>query len=186
MSAQTAKLATQRTAHTADLTPSVLAEIRELLDAAFDGDFGDDDWDHTLGGMHVMLMSAGRILGHVAVVQRRLLWADRPLRTAYVEGLAVRADQRRKGHAAALMTEAERLIRRGYDLGALSDGTEVDGFYGRRGWEVWTGPTGVLSPDGPRWTPEEDGGVLILRTPSTPDITLADPLLCDWRAGDVW
>ena len=32
-----------------------LAAIRALLDEAFDGDFGDDDWEHALGGIHVLV-----------------------------------------------------------------------------------------------------------------------------------
>jgi hypothetical protein len=48
-----------RTAHTADLAPAELGAVRALLDAAFDGDFGDDDWDHGLGGMHEDVHAAG-------------------------------------------------------------------------------------------------------------------------------
>jgi aminoglycoside 2'-N-acetyltransferase I len=35
-------------------------------------------------------------------------------------------------------------------------------------------------------TPEEDGGILILRTPMTPPLDLTAALSCEWRPGDVW
>ena len=38
--------------HTAQLSSDDLAEARALCDAAFD-DFGDADWEHALGGLHV-------------------------------------------------------------------------------------------------------------------------------------
>jgi len=120
------------------------------------------------------------------VVQRRLLHQDRAVRTGYVEALAVRGDRRRRGYAAAAMSEAEQVIDRAYELGALSDGTGIDGFYQRRGWRTWTGPTFVVGSDGPQWTPDEDGGVLVRRTPTSPALDLSAPLGCDWRAGDVW
>lgn len=44
-----------RTAHTADLAPADLRAVRDLLDDAFDGGFSDEDWDHGLGGIHVLV-----------------------------------------------------------------------------------------------------------------------------------
>jgi aminoglycoside 2'-N-acetyltransferase I len=45
---------TCRVAHSADIPPAVLNEVRTLLTTAFDREFDDADWDHTLGGMHVI------------------------------------------------------------------------------------------------------------------------------------
>ena len=173
-------------AHTADVGRDSLGAIRRLLDAAFEGRFGEDDWDHTLGGVHVLVHVRDEIVGHVAVVQRRLLVRDTAIRTGYVEGLAVRSDLRRHGIATAAMAAAERIIAAAYDLGALSDGTGIVGFYQRRGWLTWRGPTWVLAPDGRRRTEDEDGSVLVLPTPSGPELDTADAIACDWRPGDVW
>jgi aminoglycoside 2'-N-acetyltransferase I len=82
------------------------------------------------------------------------------------------------------MAEAELVIAAAYDLGALSTG--IEGFYERSGWLRWLGPTYVLAPGGLTRTEEDDGGVLVLRTPTTPELDLAGPLACDWRSGDVW
>jgi aminoglycoside 2'-N-acetyltransferase I len=101
-----------RTCHPAELRSAELAAVRGLLDEAYGARFTDEDWDHTLGGLHTFALEQGEPVGHVAVVQRRLLHQDRSLRTGYVEALAVRGDRRRRGLAAAAMGEAERVIRR--------------------------------------------------------------------------
>jgi aminoglycoside 2'-N-acetyltransferase I len=111
----------------------------------------------------------------------------RALRTGYVEGVATREDRRGLGLATLVMAEVGRVISEGgYELGALSDGTGIPGFYQRLGWETWQGPTWAAGPDGPERTAEEDGSVLVLRTPATGELDLGGPLTCDWRAGDVW
>jgi aminoglycoside 2'-N-acetyltransferase I len=84
------------------------------------------------------------------------------------------------------MTVAERIITTAYDLGALSDGTNIEGFYQRRGWLTWRGSTSVLSPTGMQRTVDDDGAVLILPTPTSPPLDLDDGIACDYRPGDVW
>jgi aminoglycoside 2'-N-acetyltransferase I len=84
------------------------------------------------------------------------------------------------------MREVGRVVEEGYELGALSDGSGIPGFYQRLGWEVWQGPTWVAAPGGPVRTAEEDGSVLVLRTPASGQLDPATSITCDWRAGDVW
>jgi aminoglycoside 2'-N-acetyltransferase I len=172
--------------HTADLRAGDRRDVRHLLGDAFAGDFSDEDWEHTLGGVHILLREEGELIGHVSVVQRRLLSGELSLRTGYVEALAVRPDRRRQGYGQVAMTAAEDIIGAAYDLGALSDGTGIEGFYVHRGWLVWTGPTYVMSPTGLRRTTDDDGGVLVFQTSSSPPLDLAAEVACDWRSGDVW
>ena len=171
-------------AHTADLSPDVLATVRALLDAAFDGDFSDADWDHGLGGMHALAWSGDVLVGHASVVQRQFLHGDQPLRAGYVEGVAVHAGHRRQGIGAAVMAPVERIIRAAYDLGALGATDEAVPFYTGRGWRRWTGPTFALTPDGRRRTAEDDGGVYVLAVDVPLD--LDGEIAADWRDGDVW
>jgi aminoglycoside 2'-N-acetyltransferase I len=35
-------------------------------------------------------------------------------------------------------------------------------------------------------TPDEDGLIPVLPTPTSPPLDFDAPLTCDWRAGDVW
>ncbi|WP_216852768.1 GNAT family N-acetyltransferase [Phytoactinopolyspora halotolerans] len=172
--------------HTADLESGEREAIRRLLNGAFKGDFSAEDWDHTLGGVHVIGWDGHDVVAHVAVVQRRLVHREMPIRTGYVEGLAVRKDRRRRGYAAAMMKAAEQITASAYDLGALSDGTGIDGFYQRRGWLTWQGPTWALTPDGIRRTRDDDGGVMVFKTPTSPELGLDEAIVCDWRSGDVW
>jgi aminoglycoside 2'-N-acetyltransferase I len=83
------------------------------------------------------------------------------------------------------MEQVEDIVRRAYDLGALSAGERARRLYERRGWKPWAGETWVLSPHGLRRTPDEDGAVLVLQTPAAA-LDFAGALACDWRPGDVW
>jgi len=171
-------------AHTADLDAAVLDRAHALLQTAFGETFAAADWEHALGGVHVLAWEGARLIGHASVVQRRLLHQGRSLRTGYVEGVAVLSTHRRQGHGAAIMSELEDVIRRAYELGALSASDAARAFYEVRGWQQWHGPTAVLTPAGVRRTREEDGGVYVL--PVGAALDLSGELACDWRDGDVW
>jgi aminoglycoside 2'-N-acetyltransferase I len=173
-----------RTAHTADLSPETLAAARALLEEVFEGDFGDHDWEHGLGGMHALVFDDGELVGHAAVVMRRLLHGGRALRAGYVEGVGVRASARRRGHGEALMTELGRVIRGAYELGALGATDEAIPLYERLGWRRWDGPLFALTPAGRVRTAADDGAVFVLETGVTLD--RSGELTCDWRDGDVW
>jgi aminoglycoside 2'-N-acetyltransferase I len=173
-----------RTAHTADVDPATLAAARALLEVAFAGNWNDDDWEHCLGGVHALVWDGAELVGHGAVVQRRLLHGGRALRGGYVEGVGVRSDQRRRGHAAAIMGALERVVRGAYELGALAATAVAVPVYAGRGWEQWRGPTSVLTPAGVARTEAEDGAIYVLR--GAVPLDLAGELTCDWRDGDVW
>ena len=172
-----------RTGHTADLAPETLAAVRALLDRVFE-DMSDHDWDHALGGVHALAWEGGELIGHASVIQRRLLHGGRALRAGYVEGVAVRADRRRRGHGGALMKALERVVRGAYDVGALGATDAAAAFYTALGWEAWRGPTSALTPTGIVRTADDDGSIYVLRVAAP--IDLAAELICDWRDGDVW
>ncbi|MGY1707793.1 GNAT family N-acetyltransferase [Geodermatophilus sp. SYSU D00697] len=171
-------------AHTAQLPEDLLAAARTLLDEAFEGDFTDEDWEHALGGVHALVLDGGRLVGHGAVVQRRLVHRGRALRVGYVEAVAVPAAHRRRGVASAVMDQLEAVVRRAYDAGALSATDDGAALYAARGWQAWRGPTAVLTPEGLRRTPDDDGSVYVLPGPAPLD--LDGELACDWRDGDPW
>ena len=174
---------TYAVAHTSDLPTSALDEARSLLEVVFAGDLSDEDWDHALGGVHVIARRDGRVVGHGSVVQRRLMTAGRSLRTGYVEAVAVDPGCQRRGIGSGIMRELERIIHRAYDIGALGTSDEGLALYSGRGWVPWRGNLSVLTPSGIASTPSEAGAVLVLvRQP----IDLDAPLVCDWRDGDVW
>ncbi|OON79717.1 GNAT family N-acetyltransferase [Streptomyces tsukubensis] len=173
----------QRTVHTADLTAGELSRIRVLLEAAFKGDFDDSDWEHGLGGQHVLIDHGGGLVAHGSVVQRRVLHHGRSLRAGYIEAVAVRADARRRGLGSRVMRELERLVDGAYDLGALAASDEGAPLYAARDWWRWPGTLGTLGPSGPVPLPEEEGAVWVRSAPHALDSS--DGLLFDWRDGDV-
>lgn len=173
---------TARLIHTADLDSETRCAARELLIEAFEGDFTEEDWEHCLGGMHALIWYHGILIAHAAVVQRRLLYQDRALRTGYVEGVAVDSDWRGNGLGAAIMDAAEQVLRGAYELGALSAGDDVAPFYRARGWVPWLGSTPVMTADG--IVPAMDEGVHVL--PMSSGVDPSGSLTCDWRAGDGW
>jgi aminoglycoside 2'-N-acetyltransferase I len=173
-----------RTGHTADLAPATLAAVRVLLERVFEGDMSDHDWEHALGGVHALVWEGDDLIRHAAVIQRRLLHGGRALRAGYIEGVGVRADRRRRGHAAALMKALERVVRGAYDVGALSATDAAADVYTALGWEVWRGPTSALTPSGIVRTEDDDGSIYVLQVAESMNLTAE--LICDWRDGDLW
>ena len=171
---------------TADLTTTQRRAVRALLDDAFaaDGPFDDEDWGHALGGLHVLATRGGDLVGHAAVVGRQLLVDGRTLRTGYVEAVAVAAGARRQGVAGALMTEVERLVHGGYELGALAASTDGAALYDARGWTRWTGPLRCLTPDGV--VDGDDSWVYVLPVEGVVAGPVDRLLTCDWRRGSPW
>lgn len=189
-----------RRAKTAALTMPEIARIREILAAAFEGDehggFTEDDWQHALGGVHFLVEARGAIVGHAAVVERELHVGVDPaiaIRSGYVEAVAIDPARQRSGLGSELMRDVAAHLAERYELGALGTGRQP--FYERLGWQIWRGPTGVRvagagGAGGVRGaveaTPDEDGYILILRTPSSPALDLTDRITCEWRPGDAW
>lgn len=162
----------------------VLTEIRNLLDGAFGGEFTDDDWEHALGGTHVWITESDIVISHGSLVERIIACSGESLRVGYVEAVATAAQYRRRGHATSIMTRIGELIRERYPLGALSTGTHA--FYEGLGWERWRGPTFVSGEGRRERTPDDDSGIMILRTVRSPELDPRGDIICDQRSGDVW
>lgn len=171
-----------RRCHTAELTSAELAEARALLDRSFH-DFSDHDWEHSLGGPHALVVEEGRLLACGTLVTRELWHCGAPLRCGYVEAVAVHPDHRRRGLGSVVMAALEELAP-AYDVLALSASRQGVPLYVARGWQLWRGPSHVLTADGPTPTPDDDGAIYVL--PGSVPLDLDAPLVCDWREGDVW
>ena len=172
---------------TDELTAAEVDALRALLWEAFESDedpFTEDDWEHALGGRHFLLEQDGRVVAHAAVVEREIVVAGRPLRTGYVEAVAVAPSLQGRGFGTAVMREATAYVRGRFELGVLGTGSHH--FYERLGWIRWRGPSSVLTPDGLRPTPDDDGFLMVLPTRSTPALDPTDPIVCGWRPGAVW
>ncbi len=173
-------------AHRRTWPPTTCAQVRDLMDAAFD-DFTDHDWSHALGGLHAVVHArAAGSSPTASLVQRRLLVGGvdgRSLRCGYVEAVAVDPDRcqgtrpRRAGDGRA------RGPRPGYDVLALSASERAAGSTrpaagssgaGRR--RSWRRPAGRPPP---RRTARSTCS-------AAPTLDLDAAIACDWRDGDVW
>jgi len=179
--------ATVRMVPTSHLAPAEVATLRALLWEAFASDedpFDETDWEHALGGMHFLVELDGRIVGHAAVVERELVVGGRPLRTGYVEAVATAPPVQGRGLGSVLMERVTAYVRDGFELGGL--GTGRHHFYERLGWETWRGPSSVLEDGLSRPTPDDDGFILLLRTPLSPPLDVTTPISCHARPGAAW
>jgi aminoglycoside 2'-N-acetyltransferase I len=182
-----APLASVRRLLSGELRPAETQAIRRILWAAFpEGEegFTEEDWQHGLGGVHFVLDVDGRIVGHASVVERELHVGDHPLRTGYVEAVAVEPARQGMGLGTVLMRHVTDDVSARFELGALGTGSHR--FYERLGWRTWAGPSSVRTADGTHPTPGEDGFILVLPTPLSPPLDFSAPISCDWRPGDVW
>ncbi|MCV7281561.1 GNAT family N-acetyltransferase [Mycolicibacterium flavescens] len=186
--AAVARIHTARLIHTSDLDFETRADARRMVIDAFDGDFTETDWEHSLGGMHALIFDHGALIAHGAVVQRRLLYRDTALRCGYLEAVAVREDWRGQGLARAVMDAIEQVLRGAYQLGALSASEAGRSLYVARGWLPWQGPTSVLAPQGLTRTPDDDNGLFVLpvNLPDGLELDTTAAITCDWRDGDPW
>ena len=166
-----------------DLSPERLDEIRALLMEAFDHGFDDDDWNHTLGGWHVLATDTA-LLGHAAVVERILDVGGRAVRAGYVEGVATTPTRQGEGLGSLVMRHVGQLLEAEFELGALSTGRHA--FYERLGWERWRGPTFVRHGSRVERTAGEDDGIMVLRYGTTKGLDVALPNSCETRPGDDW
>ena len=170
------------------LEPHEIAAIRELMWVAFaedeHGGFTEEDWQHSIGGMHFVLDLNGKIVSHASVVVRDIHVDDRSFRTGYVEAVATAPALQGRGYGTLVMRAVNGYVAANFELGAL--GTGSHGFYERLGWKTMQGPSFVRTEDGPKRTPDEDGYILVLRTPTTGELVLTARISCEWRPGDVW
>lgn len=169
---------------TEDAPEGLLEDARAVVFAAFNGGFTEDDWDHSLGGWHAVVTDRQRVVSHAAVILRELEVGGRIFAAGYVEGVGTDSAARSEGHATRAMTEITTIIRRNFELGALS--TEAAAFYERLGWERWRGPTFVRTATGLTRTEEEDGGIMVYRVGASADIDLTASISCEGRSGDDW
>ncbi|MDH3250009.1 MAG: GNAT family N-acetyltransferase [Acidimicrobiia bacterium] len=169
---------------TTEAVPGELIAIRTVIDRAFDGAFTVDDWEHSVGGWHVVAVERSAIVAHASVVGRTLEIDNASFDTGYVEAVATDPDRQGLGFGTAVMRTAAKLIEAHHQLGALSTGEHL--FYERIGWERWQGPTLVRAGGELIRTPDEDDGIMVMRFGSSTGVDLSAPIVCEVRPGDIW
>jgi aminoglycoside 2'-N-acetyltransferase I len=168
-----------------EIDPGLLLAARDICATTFGGRFSGDDWDHTFGGVRLLLFDGGLLVGHAAVVPRSIGLGELTLRAGYVEGVAVLPQFQGRGLGSRLVRATNAILERdGSEVGVLS--TSRHSFYARLGWEPWPGPSFVRYVDALVRTPNEDDGLMVLRVSATPNLVATWPITCDARPGDDW
>ncbi|HGV3503387.1 TPA: GNAT family N-acetyltransferase [Providencia stuartii] len=173
-----------RQCHTSQLTDDEKDTLFDMLFVGFEGDFTRDDFEHALGGMHVLAYDQHRIVGHVAIIQRHMAINDKPISVGYVEAMAVLESYRRQGIGRELMSMTNTIIGNCYQLGLLSASDEGFHLYQSLGWKVWKGSLFELRQGAYVRSEGEEGGVMGWSRDNSIEFT--ESLYCDFRGGDQW
>ena len=158
-------------------SPDELEGLRAWLEAAYDdGPWRPEHWDEIGPGPHVVAEDDdGSLLAHACVAWVPVTIGSTTLRAGYLEDVATRPDIRSRGYGTAVVVATHPLIRAGAEIGFLATGSQP--FYERLGWTTWRGPSSVIEVDGSRTpTPEEDGFLMVLRVPDTPEVSVDLPI----------
>ena len=167
--------------HKNDLSQSEIEEIVELCSLAFEEPYGKY-LDTFPNPTHVLGRQNGVLVSHALWITRWMqVKGKRPMKTAYVEGVATEKSQQGKGYASAVMTALAEQIR-DFEIGGLSPAETT--LYRRLGWEYWLGPL-YTRVEG-RWLLIPEETAMIYRTPNTPTLDIHAPLSIEWREGEVW
>ena len=157
--------------------------IKNLLNDAYEGDFSEQDWQHTFGGARFVGTIDDQIVAHAAVVPRAVLINDLPMTIGYLEGVAVSAMFQGQRLGSQLLQHVSDFCKSNYEISMLS--TDEFDFYGKFGWQRFKGTSGVMQDSVKNLTPEEDDGIMYLAGKSTKSIEISTAY-CDWREGDCW
>lgn len=133
--------------HTFHLSKIEKEILYSLLTESFGDDFSLDDFQHALGGMHILAYYQDKMVGHVAVVQRNMAINNNPISVGYVEAMAVLKDYRRQGVGKELLIQANGIIKSCYQLGLLSASEKGVPLYSLLGWRKWEGKLFELKQD---------------------------------------
>ena len=156
--------------------------LQALLADAFEGDFSQEDWEHTNGGLRFLGYLGAELVAHGSVIKRNV-WIDgENLKIGYVEGLAVAPLYWRRGFGSKLMSEITSYCKTEFRICMLSTG-EKD-FYRKLGWLDFEGESYVFRNGVEVRTADEDEGLMYLPR-SVGSLSLAK-VVCEAREGDDW
>lgn len=167
----------------ADLDPQISAVVRNLLNDAFEGDFSEEDWKHTFGGMRFLGFLNDQLIAHGAVVPRKIEVDESDLIIGYVEGIAVAPTYWHKGYGSLLMADITSYCLSEFSLSMLS--TSEKGFYRKHGWCDFEGMSYVFKDGVEIRSEDEDEGLMYLS--GLHQFTdYPRKVVCEARDGDAW
>lgn len=134
--------------------------------------------------LHILAYDDAALVAHAMVGTRWVQPAPHPpLRTAYVDAVAVSPTAQGQGVGRRLMARLADEVAADYELACL-ESEEAWPFYERCGWERWRGPLAGRGAQGRVPTPDQEG-IMILRLPATPPLDLDGSLSIEIE-GRIW
>ena len=136
-----------------DLSEAERGEMDRAVNAAFaaEVDGGDNDyvWVES-NDWHVLVVEAGQIVSHVAIVERTVTVAGQPVRVGGVGAVATLPEMQGRGLASAAMRRAAEFMLNPLDMdfGLLVCAPGTVPLYHRLGWQQVAGPLLVEQPQG--------------------------------------
>ena len=166
-----------------DFVADNLSAIKNLLSNAYEGDFSEEDWLHSFGGVRFLATLNNEIVAHGAVVPREVLINEKLTTVGYLEAIAVSSTYQGRGIGTQLLSSISEFCTSRYQISMLS--TDEFKFYTNFGWKQFTGVSGVLLDGEAVLTPDEDDGLMYLigNAGFSQEIFAA---YCDPRVGDHW
>jgi GNAT superfamily N-acetyltransferase len=161
-----------------EFSAAELAELMAWLAEAYEEEpWRPEHWDDLGPGPHFTIEEDGALLSHACVAFVPVTVGGTVLQAGYLEDVATRHDARGCGLGTAVVEAADRMIANTAEIGFLGTGSQP--FYQRLGWVRWEGSTAVTEIDGSVTpTPEEDGNIMGLFVPRTPDgVSVTDPIV---------
>lgn len=165
------------------LSSTIASSIRELLSRAFEGDFSEEDWQNSFGGLRLIGSINEEIVAHGAVVPRLIRIDDFEISVGYVEAIAVDPEYWRQGIGTTLMKEITSLCLKSYKISMLSTGEKE--FYRRLGWIDFVGESYIDLGNEVIRSEEEDEGLMYLPSGEYL-VSVPKRVICRARVGDAW
>lgn len=167
---------------TTEVNDNDLHSLYEMLVDAFEGDFSEEDFLHTYGGIRILGILNTRVIAHAALIPRNMLIDHQETIVGYVEGFAVASQYQGQGFGKRLIKTVTELCLDNYTVSMLSTG-EHD-FYRAFGWMDFQGKSYVIEDGVKIRSAEEDSGLMIRS--EEPGKYLQAEISCFARPGDAW
>lgn len=136
------------------------------------------------GGWHFLARREELLVSHAMVTTRWLQpdgWGT--LKTAYVDAVSTAPGTEGRGYASAVMRQLANDVAASYVIACLQ--TDIPDFYTRLGWELWHGALAGRAEHGLVPTPDEHG-IMVLRLPLTPPLSLDQALTIECQPHRIW
>jgi aminoglycoside 2'-N-acetyltransferase I len=143
-----------------DINRELSEKIKSMLHRAYEGDFSEEDWEHTLGGVRYLGWIGDSLIANGSICSRTIWLNDIEIYVGYIEAIAVEPKFWSKGYGTQLMQLISIDTLSAYSVSMLF--TSEKGFYRQVGWTDFRGESFVKLSDKEVRTANDDQGLMFL------------------------